>query len=252
MMIKVILTGAGGKMGGFVADAISQDPDLKIVAGIDKFSKNQSFPVFSDFNELNTLADVIIDFSNPALLEDMLGFAVSHNIPLVIATTGYNDEQIEKIKIASHKIPIFFTFNMSLGVNLICSLAKKAAAVLGNDFNVEIIEKHHNLKIDAPSGTAIMLANAVNSVFDNTLTYEYDRHSKREKRPSKEIGIHSVRGGTIVGEHDVIFAGRDEVITISHSAQSKEVFATGALRAAKFIIKKSAGLYDMNAILNIQ
>lgn len=251
-MIKVILSGSGGKMGGFVAQTVNQSADLKIVAGVDKFNNNQPFPVYSEFQKLDISADVIIDFSNPALLDDMLDFAVSKNIPLVIATTGYSEAQIEKIKNYALKIPIFFTFNMSLGVNLICSLAKKAAAILGNDFDVEIIEKHHNLKIDAPSGTAIMLANAVNSVFDSSLTYEYDRHSKREKRQKNEIGIHSVRGGTIVGEHDVIFAGHDEVITISHSAQSKEVFATGAVRAARFIAGKSAGLYDMNSILNIE
>ena len=171
---------------------------------------------------------------------------------MVFATTGYSDAQIEQIKLASKEIPIFFSFNMSLGVNLICSLAKKAASILGDGFDIEIIEKHHNQKIDAPSGTAIMLANAVNSQFDGNKVYEYDRHSIRQKRSKKEIGIHSVRGGTIVGEHDVIFAGRDEVITISHSAYSKEVFAVGGVRAAKFIAGKPAGLYDMNSILSFE
>ena len=171
-------------------------------------------------------------------------------MPVVIATTGYSPEQIEKIKEFSKTIPIFFTFNMSIGVNLLCSLAQKAAKILGNDFDIEIIEKHHNQKIDAPSGTAIMLANAINTQFGDTLNYEYDRHSKRNKRPKNEIGIHSVRGGTIVGEHDVVFAGRDEVITLSHQALSKEVFAVGALRAAKFISNKPAGLYDMNSIMD--
>ena len=161
-----------------------------------------------------------------------------------------NKTLIEKIKAAANVIPVFFTFNMSIGVNLLCSLAKKAALVLGSDFDVEIIEKHHNLKIDAPSGTALMLAKAVNSQFNDSYNYEYDRHSKRAKRPKNEIGIHSVRGGTIVGEHDVIFAGRDEVITLSHSATSKEVFAVGAIRAAKFIASKSSGLYDMNDIMS--
>ena len=180
----------------------------------------------------------------------MLDYALKTKTPVVIATTGYSDDQINKIKEASKEIAIFFTFNLSLGVNLICSLAKKAADILGNAFDVEIVEKHHNQKIDAPSGTAIMLANAVNEVFDNKMKYEYDRHSKREKRPKNEIGIHSVRGGTIVGEHDVIFAGRDEVITISHSAASKAVFAAGAVKAAKFIASKKNGLYDMNNIIN--
>ena len=251
-MLKVILCGSGGKMGGYVAEAIKKDPALEIAAGVDKVNNAQSFPVFNDFASINFKADIIIDFSNPVLLDGMLEFALKNNLPIVIATTGYNEEQTKKIINAAKHIPIFFTFNMSIGVNLICSLAKKAAAILGNDFDVEIIEKHHNLKIDAPSGTAIMLANAVNEVFDNSMSYEYDRHSKREKRSANEIGIHSIRGGTIVGEHDVVFAGHDEVITISHSAQSKEVFAVGAVKAAKFLNGKSAGLYDMNSIMNFE
>lgn len=249
-MTKVIICGAGGKMGKFVADVLSKDTEFSIVAGIDKYSSGAGFPVFPDFNSLNVSADIIIDFSNPALLDDMLKFALQNKTALVIATTGFNDSQIQRIKKASEEIPVFFTFNMSIGVNLVCSLAKKAAAILGDGFDVEIIEKHHNQKIDAPSGTAIMLANAVNSVFDNEMSYEYDRHSKRQKRSQKEIGIHSVRGGSIVGEHDVIFAGHDEVITLSHSAQSKEVFAVGAVKAAKFLIGKPSGLYDMNSIMN--
>ncbi len=248
-MIKAILCGCSGKMGGFVAACAEKDNDIEIIAGVDKFNNGQKFPVFSSFSEIKSNADIIIDFSNPAVLDDLLDFAVKGTIPVVIATTGYSDTQIEKIKKAAEKIPVFFTFNMSVGVNLICSLAKKAAAVLGDDFDIEIIEKHHNLKIDAPSGTAIMLANAVNSEFDDQKHYEYDRHSKRTKRTKNEIGIHSIRGGTIVGEHDVIFAGHDEVITISHSAQSKEVFAAGAVKAAKFLYGKSAGLYDMNSIM---
>lgn len=249
-MIKAILCGCSGKMGGFVAECAKKDSEIEIVAGVDKFNNGQQFPVFSEFSQINTDADIIIDFSHPAVLDDLLEFATAKNLPVVIATTGYSDSQIEQIKKAAEKIPVFFTFNMSVGVNLICSLAKKAATILGDDFDVEIIEKHHNLKIDAPSGTAIMLANAVNQVFDDQKHYEYDRHSKRQKRTKNEIGIHSVRGGTIVGEHDVIFAGHDEVITISHSAQSKEVFAAGAVKAAKFMFGKNAGLYDMNNIMS--
>ena len=251
-MINVILCGSGGKMGSFVADALKNDEDMQIVAGVDKFNNSQSFPVFKNFNEITVECDLIIDFSNPALLGDMLEFAKAKNIPLVIATTGYSETQIDAIKKASLEIPVFFTFNMSLGVNLICSLAKKAASVLGDGFDIEIVEKHHNQKIDAPSGTAIMLANSVNEVFDDKMSYEYDRHSKRQKRTKNEIGIHSVRGGTIVGEHDVIFAGRDEVITISHSAGSKEVFAVGAVKAARFIYGKKAGLYNMNSIMSFE
>ena len=249
-MIKAILCGCSGKMGGYVAACAEKDTEIEIVAGVDKVNNGQKFPVFPEFSKINTDADLIIDFSHPAVLDSLLEFAVSKNLPVVIATTGYSDSQIEKIKKTSEIIPVFFTFNMSVGVNLICSLAKKAATILGDDFDVEIIEKHHNLKIDAPSGTAIMLANAVNQVFDDQKYYEYDRHSKRQKRTKNEIGIHSVRGGTIVGEHDVIFAGHDEVITISHSAQSKEVFAAGAVKAAKFMFGKTAGLYDMNNIMS--
>lgn len=249
-MIDVILVGAGGKMGKFVAATAAKDNNLRVVAGVDKFPCDTSFPIFKSFDEISIKADAIIDFSNPALLDDMLSFALKNGLPLVVATTGYSDEQIKKIKKAAQEIPVFFTFNMSIGVNLICSLAQKAAKILGDKFDVEIIEKHHNQKIDAPSGTAIMLANAINTVFDDKKNYEYDRHSKRQKRKENEIGIHSVRGGTIVGEHDVIFAGHDEVITISHSAQSKEVFAEGAVKAAKFISGKPAGLYDMNSIMS--
>ena len=249
-MIDIILVGAGGKMGKFVAAACEKDAELNVVSGMDKFPCETPFPTFKDFSEINVKADAIIDFSNPALLDSMLSFATEKKLPLVIATTGYSDEQIEKIKKASQQIPVFFTFNMSIGVNLICSLAQKAAKILGDKFDIEIIEKHHNQKIDAPSGTAIMLANSVNAVFEDKKAYEYDRHSKRQKRKANEIGIHSVRGGTIVGEHDVIFAGHDEVITISHAAHSKEVFAEGAVKAVKFINGRSAGLYDMNSIMS--
>ena len=251
-MIRAILCGASGKMGGFVASAAENDSEISIVAGVDKVNSGEKFPVFSSFSDINVDADIIIDFSNVALLDSMLDYALSHNIPLVIATTGYTEEQTGKIKKASEKIPVFFTFNMSVGVNLIAALAKKAASILGDGFDIEIIEQHHNQKIDAPSGTAIMLANAVNSVFGDSLNYEYDRHSVRRKRPKNEIGIHSVRGGTIVGKHDVIFAGHDEVITISHEAQSKEVFAVGAVRAAKFLYGKKAGLYDMNSMMSFE
>ncbi len=249
-MLKAILVGASGKMGGYITECAANDSDIEIIAGVDKVNIGQKYPIFNSFESLNTKADVIIDFSNVALLDSILNYATKTNTAVVIATTGYNEEQIAKIKAAAKQIPIFFTFNMSIGVNLLCSLAKKAATVLGNDFDVEIIEKHHNLKIDAPSGTAIMLANAVNEQFNDSYNYEYDRHSKRAKRPKNEIGIHSVRGGTIVGEHDVIFAGRDEVITLSHQATSKEVFAVGAIRAAKFITSKQPGLYDMNDIMS--
>ena len=251
-MIKAILVGACGQMGRKITLCAQDGQEIKIVAGVDKYNCGMAYPLFSTFSEVNVDADVIIDFSNVSLLDDLLSFATDKKLPVVIATTGYSDVQIKKIEQTSKYIPIFFTFNISIGVNLLCSLAKKAAGILGDGFDIEIIEKHHNQKLDAPSGTAIMLANSVNGVFDDKLKYEYDRHSKRAKRTKNEIGIHSVRGGTIVGEHDVIFAGRDEVITLSHAAHSKQVFATGALKAARFIADKQAGLYDMNSILNIK
>ncbi len=251
-MTRIILCGCSGKMGSFVADAVKAKNNMQIVAGVDKVNNGCEFPVFSIFSEVTIEADVIIDFSHPVMLDSMLDYAKQKNIAVVIATTGYNDEQLEKIKEASKFIPVFFTFNMSIGVNLICSLARKAANILGDGFDIEIVEKHHNQKIDAPSGTAIMLANAVNEELGNSKVYEYDRHSKRQKRSQNEIGIHSVRGGTIVGEHDVIFAGRDEVVTISHAAYSKEVFAVGAVKAAEFISKKTAGLYDMTSVMSFE
>ena len=250
-MTKVLLVGACGKMGKAVTDCISNDPEIEIICGIDKSEGLADFPIYPNFNNINHIPDVIIDFSHISLLNPILNFAQGHNVPTVLATTGYSEEQIADIHKAAENIPIFFTFNMSLGVNLLCSLAKKAASILGDAFDIEIVEKHHNQKIDAPSGTAIMLANAINEVFDDSKHYEYDRHSKRAKRQNKEIGIHSVRGGTIVGEHDVIFAGHDEVITLSHSAGSKEVFAVGAVKAAKFLKDKSSGIYNMSDVVKI-
>lgn len=251
-MTRILLVGACGKMGAAVAESVKLNEDLEIVAGVDFAEKLCEFPVFHDFSSVNVKADVIIDFSNVSVLDSLLDYALKNKIPAVIATTGYTDEQIKKIHEASIQIPIFFTFNMSLGVNLLCSLAKKAAAVLSDNFDIEIIEKHHNQKLDAPSGTAIMLANAVNEVYDDRLYYEYDRHSKRQKRTKNEIGIHSIRGGNIVGEHDVIFAGQNEVITLSHSATSKGVFASGAVKAARFIATKAPGLYEMKDIVAVE
>lgn len=250
-MTKIILSGCNGKMGNVITDIVATMDDCEIVYGVDVADiRSHSYPVFTSFTDVNICADVIIDFSHPSALDNILAYAKKNNTPVVLATTGYSDSAIEKIKDASKEIPVFFTFNFSLGVNLLVALSKKAAAVLGNDFDIEIVEKHHNQKLDAPSGTAIMLANAINSVFDDNMVYEYDRHTKRQKRSNNEIGIHSVRGGTIVGEHDVIFAGRDEVITLSHSAGSKQVFAAGSVKAAKFIAGKPAGLYDMNNVIS--
>ena len=248
-MIKILLSGCCGKMGNAVANFAEKCDDVSIIGGVDAVVGKCDFPVFKSFSQVNLSPDVIIDFSNVSVLDGLLKFARQNKIPVVIATTGYNSTQIERIKSVAKEIPVFFTANMSLGINLICSLAKQTASVLGSDFDIEIIEKHHNSKLDAPSGTAVMLANAINTVFENTYNYEYDRHSKRRARPKNEIGIHSVRGGTIVGEHDVIFAGNEEVITLSHSAQSKGVFASGAIAAARFVANAPAGLYDMNSLI---
>ena len=253
-MTGILLSGCNGKMGKAVTKSVAESTDCEIVGGIDIFSESLSgYPVFSTpanvTNDITEKADVIIDFSNPAALSGLLEYAVKNSIPAVISTTGLSDTQINLIKDASKKIPVFFSANMSLGVNLVCELAKKAANVLGDAFDIEIIEMHHNQKIDAPSGTALMIADSIKEELDGDVKYEYDRHSKREKRTKKEIGIHAVRGGTITGEHQVIFAGLDEIITISHSARSKELFATGAISAAKFICGKPAGLYKMADML---
>ena len=249
-MTKVILSGCSGKMGGVITSIINADEDAKIVAGVDPYIREDlGYPVYSTFDNLPE-CDVIIDFSNPAALYGMINYATNTKTPIVIAPTGYNDKEIELIKETAKVIPVFFTFNMSLGINLLVSLCQKATEILGNDFDIEIIEKHHNQKIDAPSGTAIMLANSINETLDNKMIYEYDRHSKRQKRAKNEIGISSIRGGTIVGEHEVIFAGNNEVISLSHQAFSKDVFAFGAVKAAKFLANKPTGLYDMKQVVN--
>lgn len=233
-------------MGRVIADIISAREDCTVIAGVDKNPvKYSDFTVCDSVSALAEVPDVLIDFSHPSALDSLLIYSLTNGVPLVLATTGYTPEQIEKIHSASSQVPVFFTANMSLGINLLSELAKKAASVLGDQFDVEIIERHHNQKIDAPSGTALMLAESVNSVRGGKYNYVYDRHSVRRKREPTEIGIHSVRGGTIVGDHEIVFAGRDEVITLSHSAASKEVFAVGAVNAAVFIADKAAGLYSM-------
>ncbi len=250
-MTNILLIGACGKMGRVIADCVSKRDNCKVVAGVDPTcEKYADFPVYKSCSDIKENIDVVIDFSHPSALEDMLNFSVENNVPTVIATTGLCEEHINLINKASEKIPVFFTYNMSLGVNLLAELAKKATAVLSNDFDIEIVEAHHNQKIDAPSGTAIMLADAINETLDNEYSYEYDRHSKRVKRPKKEIGMHAIRGGTIVGEHEIIFAGRDEIIKLSHSARSKEIFAVGAVNAALYLKNQNKGIYSMSDLLS--
>lgn len=247
---NIIISGVCGKMGKVVTDAISKKNGCKVIAGIDRQTDSGfGVPIFSSTESINVSCDVIIDFSNPELTLKVLEFAENKKIPIVICTTGFSNEQIEYIYSVSKRIPIFFSGNMSLGINLLIELAKKAATILSDSFDIEIIEKHHNQKIDAPSGTALMIADAVKNVCPHKMEYIYDRHAYRKIRSKSEVGIHSVRGGTIVGEHEIVFAGNNEILTISHSAQSKEIFAIGAINAALYLIKMPAGIYNMSNLL---
>ncbi len=251
-MTKVVLSGCSGKMGHAIVKAISERNDVEVACGVDAYNcGDYSFTVYSSFEEIKEKYDAIIDFSNPAVLDTMLAYAAEYSVPAVICTTGYSAEQVDKIKKASEQIGIFYSGNMSLGINLMVELCKMAAKVFanhGDNFDIELIEKHHNLKLDAPSGTALMIANAISEVSADK-QYVYDRHAYRKKRDKNEIGIHSVRGGTIVGEHEVIFAGHDEVLSIKHEAHSKEVFAVGSINAAVFMKNKQSGMYDMSDLL---
>lgn len=250
-MINIILNGCCGKMGSAVIAAVENKQNMQIIGGVDiRTDVVRDFPVAASFEALGSCrGNVVIDFSNPAAFEPMIEFCKAEKIPAVVCTTGLSDKQICTLKESSKVIPVFFSANMSLGVNLLVELSKTAAKVLGDSFDIEIIEQHHNQKIDAPSGTALMIADAIKEELDGDTVYEYDRHSKREKRPKNEIGIHSVRGGTIVGEHQVIFAGNDEILSISHSARSKALFATGAVNAAEYISGKAPGLYNMSDMI---
>ena len=246
--MKLILNGALGRMGRAVA-ALAADRGHEIVAGVDVAVGEATFPVYTDWADCPA-ADAVIDFSNPAALEAELNYVTAHNLPLVLCTTGLSGHQMAAVNQAAEVVPIFFSSNMSLGVAVLSALTKKAAAVLGDTFDIEIVEMHHNQKLDAPSGTALMLADAAKAGLSYEPEYTYDRHSRRQKRDKKEIGIASLRGGTVVGEHSVYFAGEQEVITLSHSAGSRSVFAGGALTAADFIVGKPAGMYSMEDILN--
>lgn len=238
-------------MGRVIQQLVAGRTDCTIAAGVDLFADSTAaFPAYTNIADVQEEADVIIDFSHPSLLTPILSYAAQKGgIPAVLCTTGYSAEQVEALKTAAQTQPVFYSRNMSLGINLLIELSKKAAKVLGDQFDIEIIEKHHNQKIDAPSGTALMLADAIASVRDGETQYVYDRHAQRKKREKSEIGLHAVRGGTIVGEHEVVFAGNHEVITLSHAAQSKELFATGAVNAAVYMCGKGPGLYDMSDMI---
>ncbi len=248
-MTDIILNGCNGKMGAAVTKAVLERDDCRIVAGVDLYGDNANYKVYRSFSELDVEGDVVIDFSNPSVLDSMLSFAKDTKTPLIICTTGFSDSQVAQINEASKEVAVFYSGNMSLGINLIIELSKKAAAILGDTFDVEIIEKHHNQKIDAPSGTALMIADGISEVLTDS-QYVYDRHSYRKKRDKNEIGIHAVRGGTIVGEHEVIFAGHDEIFSLKHQALSKEVFAVGAVNAAVYLKGKESGKYDMGSLLS--
>ena len=246
---RILFSGISGRMGKATRAAADASEEYKIVAGIDIAPSVDTIPIFATPDEVNVEVDAIIDFSHHSATPKLLEFAIAKNIPVVVCTTGHTDEETALIKAAAEKIPVFFSRNMSVGINLLIELAKQAAQVLGQDYDIEIIEKHHNKKLDAPSGTALMIADEVADTVDFDAEYVYERQSKREARGKNEIGISSVRGGTIVGEHDIMFCGADEIITISHSAASRDVFARGALRAAAYIAGKDAGFYDMSTMI---
>lgn len=250
-MVKIIMHGCNGHMGQVISGIVEKDPDAEIVAGIDIADQGKnSYPVFTDIDACKVEADAIIDFSSAKATDKLLEYSVERQIPVVLCSTGLSEEQLAKVEKASKKVAVLKSANMSLGINTLLKLVQDAAKVLAAaGFDMEIVEKHHRLKVDAPSGTALALADSLNEAMDNKYHYVYDRSQKREKRDDKEIGISAVRGGTIVGEHEVIFAGQDEVIEFKHTAYSKAIFGKGAVEAAKFLAGKPAGRYDMSDVI---
>lgn len=250
-MTKIIMHGCNGHMGQVITDLIKNDPEVEIVAGIDMVDNRENgYPVYTDIFACDVEADAMIDFSSFKATDGVLDYCVQHQLPLVLCTTGLTPEQLEKVQESSKKVAILRSANMSLGINTLLKLIQDAAKVLATaGFDMEIVEKHHKLKCDAPSGTALALADSLNEAMDQQYHYVYDRSQRHEQRDAKEIGISAVRGGTIVGDHDVIFAGPDEVITFSHTAYSKGVFGKGAVEAAKFLAGQPAGMYDMSHVI---
>lgn len=250
-MVKVIMHGCNGHMGQVISGLIKDDPEIEIVAGIDLAdNRDNGYPVFTDIWSCKVEADAVIDFCSAKAVDNLLDYCVERQIPVVLCTTGLSEEQLKKVEEASKKVAVLKSANMSLGINLLLKLVKEAAQTLAAaGFDIEIMEKHHRLKVDAPSGTALALADSINESLDNAYHYVYDRSQVRRKREDKEIGISAVRGGTIVGDHDVIFAGADEVITFQHTAYSKAVFGKGAVQAAKFIKGKGPGWYQMSDVI---
>ena len=250
-MIRVLLCGCNGRMGRAVTAMVEKEEQMRIVAGIDQFTEvANSYPVFTSIAECDVEADVVIDFSSSKVTNDLLDSCIKTNTPVVLCSTGHSEEQLAQIREASKSVAILKSGNMSVGINVLEKLLKQAVVILGNEgYDIEIVEKHHNQKLDAPSGTALDLANCMNEEVDNRYHYVYDRTTRREKREENEIGISSIRGGSIVGDHDVIFAGQDEVITFSHSAYSRAIFAKGAVTAAKFLSGKEPGFYTMQDVI---
>ena len=252
-MVKVIMHGCNGKMGQVITRMAASDPELKIVAGVDARAQAlNDYPVFGDISDCDAEADVVIDFSNAAAVDHLLDWCQEKQMPVVLCTTGLSEEQLKKVEDAAKRTAVLKSANMSLGVNLLMKLLQDAAKVLAPEgFDMEIVERHHNQKVDAPSGTAIALADALNGALEEDYEYVYDRSGQRKKRDSHEIGISAERGGTIVGEHEVIFAGEDEVIEFKHTAYSKALFAKGAVAAAKFLAGKGPGRYDMSDVIQL-
>lgn len=250
-MVRAIMHGCNGHMGQVITDLIRADEGIEIVAGIDLVDcRDNGYPVFTKIRDCNVEADVIIDFASAKATDELLKFSVERRIPVVLCTTGLTEEQLRAVEEASKKVAVLKSANMSLGVNMLMKLLKDAVRILAPaGFDIEIVEKHHNRKLDAPSGTALALADSINEVLDNEYEYKFDRSQDHKKREKKEIGISAVRGGTIVGDHDVIFAGTDEVITFSHTAYSRAIFGKGAIQAAKFLAGKPAGYYNMSNVI---
>ena len=250
-MVRAVMHGCNGKMGQVITGLIKADEGIELVAGIDTYTGIQNdYPVFENIEQCDVQADVIIDFSNAGAVDALLGYCAGRQVPVVLCTTGLSEEQLEKVREASKKTAVLKSANMSLGINLLMKLLKDAAKVLGPaGFDIELVEKHHNQKVDAPSGTALALADSINEAVDGGYEYVYDRSQVRRKREKKDLGISAVRGGTIVGDHEVIFAGADEVIEFKHTAYSKAVFGKGAVEAAKFLAGKPAGIYDMSDVI---
>lgn len=252
-MTRIIMCGCNGKMGRVISQLVKEDENAVIVAGVDISGEQlEDYPVYKKITECDVEADAVIDFSSPVALDDILSVGLKKKLPLVLCTTGYNEAELKKITDAAEQVAILRSANMSLGINLLLGLVQSAAKVLADaNFDIELIEKHHNQKVDAPSGTALALADAINEALHNEYTYQYDRSTERVKRDKKEIGISAVRGGTIVGEHEVIFAGTDEVIEMKHTAYSKAIFGKGAVSAAKFLAGKEAGMYSMKDVIEL-